>query len=107
MVVVKVIIDEVCNYQSPLKDSDTWEFFWNINKVLSLDKFLALCPNAGEPLCLSALIRIKGHTWCHINSVDYYVWVRQLGEGSIDLGSTDTAHMAHEVSSTSYLHSLQ
>jgi len=102
MVVVMVIIDEVCDYQLPLKDSNTWEFFQNINKVLSLDKFLALHPNAGEPLSLSAPIRIKGHTWCHINSVDYYVWVRQPGEGPIDLDSTDAAHMTHGVSSTSF-----
>jgi len=102
MVVVMVIIDEVCDYQSPLKNSDTWEFFWNIDKVPSLDEFLALCPNAGKPLSLSAPIKIKGHTWCHINSVDYYIWVRQPVEGPIDLDSTDAEHMAHGVSSTSF-----
>ena len=98
MVVVMVVIDKVCSYKSPTRDSDAGEFFHNSKKVLSLDEFLSLHPTSEEPLHLNAPITVKGHTWCHISSVDYYVWVRQPGKSPINLDSTDAAHMAHGVS---------
>lgn len=94
--VILVVVNEDPKYRSPIKTSGPWSFFQNINHSLSQTDFLALRPDeeVGQPL----RITVGGHTWCCISSVTYSVWVRQPGEGPIDLDSTDAAGVAHGVS---------
>jgi len=63
---------------------------------------VTVCPDAGQPLRLGSPIMVGGHTWCHISSVNYYVWVRQPGDGPIDLDNTEEGHMAHGVSPSQF-----
>lgn len=53
--------------------------------------------NAAHHVRLGQPIIIASHTWCHLSSVEYFVWTRE-GEAPIDFCSQDPAHMAYGVS---------
>ncbi|KAG2737492.1 hypothetical protein P692DRAFT_20761633, partial [Suillus brevipes Sb2] len=40
-------------------------------------------------------ITVANHNWCHIKSVEFFVWVRGDDESVIDLDNEDAEHMAH------------
>lgn len=90
--VVLVLIREAQPYSSPGKDSVAWDTLSRSDVPLELDQFIT----ERFPPCTP--ITIANHKWCHISTVDVFVWVRGDDEPVIDLETEDAEHMAHGVS---------
>jgi len=87
--VVLVLIREAQPYSSPGKDSVAWDTLSRSDVPLELDQFIT----ERFPPCTP--ITIANHKWCHISTVDVFVWVRGDDEPVIDLETEDAEHMAH------------
>ncbi|KAG9310334.1 hypothetical protein JVU11DRAFT_9464 [Chiua virens] len=88
VVVILVVIKEHVTYRSLNRNSDAWSYFSNVHDTLSQKDFLTLHKNCRQCLCLGTPIIVARHTWCHVHSVDYTVWVRDLTEDPINLDIT-------------------
>jgi hypothetical protein len=93
--VVVVLAREAAEYAAPGKDSTASKVLHggtdSSPKPLSLKEFINLrtTPRSfGEPII------IADHAWCHLSSVEYFVWARG-DDGPIDIRSEDPAHMAY------------
>ncbi|KAI6017114.1 hypothetical protein EDC04DRAFT_2608075 [Pisolithus marmoratus] len=80
LMVVIVLINESPHYQSPSDKSLAWKTFVNHQDSLDLTGFTSLCDvdssNVDVDKDFMVPVVIAGHTWCHISSVDYYVWLK-------------------------------
>ncbi|KAI5981203.1 hypothetical protein EDD15DRAFT_2380117 [Pisolithus albus] len=80
LLVVIVLINESPHYQSPSEKSLAWRMFASHQDSLGLTDFMSLCDvNSGDADVdedFMVPLVVAGHTWCHISSVDYYVWLK-------------------------------
>jgi hypothetical protein len=86
------LIREAQPYRSPKDDSVAWKTLSEPDEVLPLDEFIV------ERSAPCTPITIADHKWCHISTVEMFVWVRGDDEATIDLDNQDAEHMAHGVS---------
>ncbi|KAG1858043.1 hypothetical protein DFJ58DRAFT_782617 [Suillus subalutaceus] len=93
--VMVVLAREATDYDAPGKDSTASKVLrggTNGNpQPLTLKEFINLrtTPRSfGEPIV------IGDHTWGHLSSVEYFIWVKG-NDGPIDIRSEDPAHMAY------------
>lgn len=47
-------------------------------------------------------VKIAGHSWCHLSSVEYIVWIKPDEEAQIDLDNHDEEYMARGVRFSQY-----
>jgi hypothetical protein len=64
-------------------------------KPLTLKQFINLCTT---PHSFSEPIMIGDYTWCHLSTVEYFVWVKRDDGSPINIRSQDPADMAYGVS---------
>lgn len=75
--VIIILITEAPKYRSPQKGGETWKYFEALGP-LELDEFVRICnPQLGEGQEFIVPVTAKGHRWCSIDQVDYYVWLRE------------------------------
>ncbi|KAG1890794.1 hypothetical protein F4604DRAFT_1949163 [Suillus subluteus] len=93
--VVVVLACEATDYDAPGKDSTASKVLRGGTdgnpQPLTLKEFINLrtTPRSfGEPIV------IADHTWCHLSSVEYFIWVKG-NDGPIDIRSEDPAHMTY------------
>ncbi|KAG2357124.1 hypothetical protein BDR07DRAFT_1612678 [Suillus spraguei] len=71
LMVILVVIDEHQPYCSPGRISEAWQTLRQESSTLSRSSFLrGTTSSHGEPIV------IANHTWCHLGSVRFHVWVR-------------------------------
>ncbi|KAG1836679.1 hypothetical protein C8R48DRAFT_838793 [Suillus tomentosus] len=72
LMVIMVVIEEHQPYRSPGRMSEAWQMLLQDN--LSRSSFLSL--QGVEAQSLDQPVVVAGHTWCHLASVRFHVWVR-------------------------------
>ena len=79
--VIIILIKEAATYTSPVEGSPAWERFKQDEVAKSLEGFMSVCDLEPEVQDVAEEFMIpvaaSGHTWCSINKVKYYVWLRQ------------------------------
>ncbi|KAI6011815.1 hypothetical protein BKA83DRAFT_4501730 [Pisolithus microcarpus] len=95
--VMMIVIREDALYNLPQQKSATWEFFKSHGTLLSQKEFLALCADLSEPICLGKSITVGGHTWHHLATVEYFIWVREVGGNPINIDNSGTDSSARGV----------
>ncbi|KAG2122170.1 hypothetical protein BD769DRAFT_1670979 [Suillus cothurnatus] len=83
------LVHEAQPYRSPDKNSVASQTLGKCNEALPLNEFITKC------FLLCTPIRIAHHNWCHISSVELFVWVRGDDEPILDLDNKAAEHMAH------------
>jgi len=91
-VVVLALACEAQLYHKPEKGSPVSATFHKDSEPLPLNLFIT------ERFPTGTSITVADHNWCHISSVEFFVWVRGDDELVIDIDNEDTEHMAHGVS---------
>ncbi|KAG1818383.1 hypothetical protein EV424DRAFT_969530, partial [Suillus variegatus] len=76
---IMVVIEEHQPYRSPGLMSEAWQML--LQDTLSRSLFLSLQGVAAQSL--DQPVVVAGHTWCHLASVRFHVWVR--GEKPINI----------------------
>ncbi|KAG2035108.1 hypothetical protein BDR03DRAFT_963237 [Suillus americanus] len=83
LMVILVVIDEHQPYRSPERMSEAWQMLCQETSPRSLSSFHSLQGDAvrshDQP------IMIAGHTWCHLASVRFHVWVQGSEPINIDV----------------------
>ncbi|KAG2111495.1 uncharacterized protein F5147DRAFT_651176 [Suillus discolor] len=59
-------------------------------KPLTLGEFLNQC---NTPCSFGKPIMIGGHTWCHLSSMEFFIWVKRDDEPPINVCSKDPVDM--------------
>ena len=79
--VIIILIKEAATYTSPVEGFPAWECFKQDEVAKSLEGFMLVCDLESELQDVAEEFMIPvaalGHTWCSINKVKYYVWLRQ------------------------------
>ncbi|KAG2138175.1 hypothetical protein BD769DRAFT_1663740 [Suillus cothurnatus] len=88
-VVVLALACKVQLYHKPEKGSPASATFHKDSEPLPLDLFITECFPTGTS------IMVTDHNWCHISSVEFFIWVRGDDEFVINIDNEDTKHMAH------------
>ncbi|KAI6029973.1 hypothetical protein EDC04DRAFT_2605589 [Pisolithus marmoratus] len=88
--VVMIVIWEDTLFSSPQQKSATWECFKSHGRLLSQKEFLALHADPSELIHLGKSITIGGHSWCHLATVEYFIWVREVGGNPINIDNSGT-----------------
>ncbi|KIK19404.1 hypothetical protein PISMIDRAFT_13676 [Pisolithus microcarpus 441] len=88
VMVMMIVIREDTPFNSPQQKSAAWEFFKSHGTLLSQKEFLTLCADLSEPICLGKSITVGGHTWCHLATVEYFIWVREVRGNLINIGNS-------------------
>jgi hypothetical protein len=95
VMVIMVKIDEHEQYETPRPTSSAWHTLRQAPKH-TLDSYIsaqATTATTGQPIVVAS------HTWCHLKSVEFTVWVGD-GHDPINVNITDNqAICAHGVSS--------
>ncbi|KAI6010319.1 hypothetical protein EDC04DRAFT_2610230 [Pisolithus marmoratus] len=82
LMVIIVLINESPHYQSPSEKSLAWKTFMNHQDPLDLTGFTSLCDVDSGHVDVEEDFMVPivaaGHTWCHISSVDYDVWLKHI-----------------------------
>ncbi|KAG2744920.1 hypothetical protein P692DRAFT_20877480 [Suillus brevipes Sb2] len=81
------LIREARPYSSPVKGSIAWKTLSKPNKTLPLADFITKRHLPCTP------ITVAQHVWCHIRTVEVFVWVRGDDGSAINLDNED--NMAH------------
>lgn len=93
-----VLVREAISYESPQDISTASTLLRNGTdnpKPLSLRDFLQL---RSTPRSFNQPIRIADHDWAHLESVEYFVWVKGDNQERIDVRNTNPQFMAYGVS---------
>jgi hypothetical protein len=98
---VIVVVNEATPYACPAQDSVAWKTLRNGEgdnpSPLSLESFTDLqsTPRTSDhPLTVT----VAGHDWCHIQSVEYFVWTKGDDGSPIDVRNESPEYMAYGVS---------
>jgi hypothetical protein len=93
-----VLVTEAKTYASPSEGSIAWNALCNVEEddSLPLDSFIE---QRSTPRSLDHPLKVAGHDWCHLKSVEYYVWVKGDDGLPIDVRNDDPGYMAYGVSS--------
>lgn len=95
-----VLVREGIRYACPNADSIASKELRNGEddpQSLTLDEFIS---QRTTPRSFDTPIRVGEHDWCHIQSVEYFVWVKGDHQDRIDVRNYDPQFMAHGVSHT-------
>ncbi|KAF8839528.1 hypothetical protein BDN67DRAFT_1012251 [Paxillus ammoniavirescens] len=95
IMVLMVVIKEAGIYRGPAHGSTARNHFCNDESLQSIDDSPADFQDPGQALSQPTVV--GGHTWCHIGSSEYYMWVKKGGE-QIDISERDPEHTAHGLS---------
>ncbi|KAI6010230.1 hypothetical protein EDC04DRAFT_2610296 [Pisolithus marmoratus] len=88
--VMMIVIWEDIPFSLSQKKSTTWEYFKSCGRLLSQKEFLDLCADLNELIHLSKSIIIGGHIWCHLATVEYFIWVREVRGNPINIDNSST-----------------
>jgi hypothetical protein len=86
------LVREAQPFKSPDSDSVASQTLSTLDEPLPLEEFIT----ERFPPCTP--IMIANHNWCHISSVEFFVWVKGEDESILDLDNEDAEHMACGVS---------
>ncbi|KAG1811845.1 uncharacterized protein BJ212DRAFT_496733 [Suillus subaureus] len=90
LMAIMVVIDEHHPYHSPERMSEAWQMLRHETSARSPSSFHSL---QGDPArSHDKHIVIAGHTWCHLASVQFHVWVR--GDEPINVDDTNNELLA-------------
>ncbi|KAG1729499.1 uncharacterized protein EDB91DRAFT_1159381 [Suillus paluster] len=92
---IMVIIDEHHPHRSPERESEAWQMLCHETSVRSYSSFFSLEDDHDAEPSLDRPIVIAGHTWYHIASVRFHVWVR--GDEPINVDVDDNELLARDV----------
>jgi len=98
LLAIIVLVRKGINHACPEIDSAAWKELHNGDddpQPLSLDSFVS---QHATPQFFDAPIRIGGHDWCHVQSVEYFVWVKGDNQDRIDIRDNNPQFMAYRVS---------
>ncbi|KAI6045494.1 hypothetical protein EDC04DRAFT_2598791 [Pisolithus marmoratus] len=90
LVAVMMIVIWEDTVQFTQQKSAAWEYFKSHGRLLSQKEFLALCTDPSEPIHLGKSITVGGHSWCHLATVEYFIWVREVGGNLINIDNSST-----------------
>ncbi|KAG1906286.1 uncharacterized protein F5891DRAFT_1004896 [Suillus fuscotomentosus] len=85
LMVILVVIDEHQPYRSPERMSEAWQMLSQETSCRSDSSFASLEGDASRSY--NHRVVIAGHTWCHLGSVRFHVWVR--GNEPINIDDDD------------------
>lgn len=95
--VTVVLVHEATEYAPPDQESTVSKALFGGTdsnpKPLALGEFL---DRRNTPRSFGEPIVIGGHTWCHLSSVEFFLWVKRDDESPINVRSEDPAGMAYE-----------
>lgn len=86
MMVIMVVIEEHQPYRSPERASEAWRMLLQ-ETLTSPSSFDSLQVNAAQSH--DQPIVVAGHTWCHLASVRFHVWVRGDEPINVDVDNTE------------------
>ncbi|KAG1771341.1 hypothetical protein EV702DRAFT_1048973 [Suillus placidus] len=93
---VIVVISEVISYASPEPDSTAWKALRNGENddpsPLPLDSFL---DQRSMPQSLDYPLTVADHDWCHIQSVEYFIWTKGDDGSPINVRNESPEYMAY------------
>jgi hypothetical protein len=94
---IVVVVTEAIPYASPAKDSTAWKALCNSKEEhsLSLDSFI---DQRSTPRSVGHPLKVAGHNWCHLDTVEYFAWVKGEDGLPIDIRNENPGYMAHGVS---------
>lgn len=95
--VVIIVVNEATAYACPAKNSIAWEALRNGKdnpSALPLASFLEL---QTSPRMIGQPLTVAGHNWCHIQSVEYFVWTKGDDGSPIDVRNVNPGYMAYGV----------
>ncbi|KAG2743424.1 hypothetical protein P692DRAFT_20878524 [Suillus brevipes Sb2] len=87
-VAILAVVREVKVYECPQEGSVASETLSTSETPMPLEEFITEEFPLGEP------IKIAGHDWFHLRSVEYTVWVKKEGQAQIDFDDHDEEHIA-------------
>jgi hypothetical protein len=90
-VAILAVVREVKAYECPQEGSVASETLSTSETPMPLEEFITEEFPLGEP------IKIAGHDWFHLRSVEYTVWVKKEGQAQIDFDDHDEEHIARGV----------
>jgi hypothetical protein len=95
---VIVVVKEATTYASPAKDSTAWKALCKAEEddSLPLDSFI---DQRSTPRSIGQPLKVAGHNWCHLDTVEYFAWVKGEDGLPIDIRNETPGYMAHGVSS--------
>ncbi|KAG2032813.1 hypothetical protein BDR03DRAFT_739343 [Suillus americanus] len=85
LMVIMIVIDEHQPYRSSGRMSEAWQMLRKETSTLSHSSFNSLQGAAMQSL--DQPVVVAGHTWCHLGSVRFHVWVRGDEPINIDVDS--------------------
>jgi hypothetical protein len=95
---VIVVVKEAISYACPAEGSTAWKTLRNGEdnpSPLSLESFTDL---QSAPRTQDHPVTVAGHQWCHIQSVEYFVWTKGDDGSPIDVRNESPGYMAYGVS---------
>ncbi|KAG2139277.1 hypothetical protein DEU56DRAFT_912111 [Suillus clintonianus] len=93
-----VLVRELKRYACPAEKSTATETLHNrCNKEekpdpLSLKSFMRMC---STPRTVEEPVKVADHIWCHVESVEYFVWLKGEKDKPIDLRNSKPEYRAH------------
>lgn len=99
VMVIMIVISETTEYRSRQSDEmKAWKVFSAEPECRDFKSFLSLGePQLPDDSSVIASIRVAGHVWCNISSVEYYVWIKNDAGDNIDTTNHDPEFMAYGV----------
>jgi hypothetical protein len=97
LLAIIVLVREGMRYACPAPDSIASQELRNGEddpQPLTLDRFIR---QRTTPRAFGAPVRVAEHDWCHVQSVEYYVWVKGDNQARIDIRNDNPQFMAHGV----------
>jgi hypothetical protein len=87
LMVILVVIDEDQQYYAPERMSETWQMLRQETSPRSVSSFYSLQEDTARSH--HQPIVIAGHTWCHLASARFHIWVRGNEPIDIDVDNSE------------------
>lgn len=87
LMVILVVIDENQQYRSPARTSEAWRMLRQEISPRSVSSFYSLQEDTDRSH--DQPIVIAGHTWCHLASARFHIWVRGDEPINIDVDNNE------------------
>lgn len=87
LMVILVVIDESQQYRSPARTSEAWRMLRQEISPRSVSSFYSLQEDTDRSH--DQPIVIAGHTWCHLASARFHIWVRGDEPINIDVDNNE------------------
>ncbi|KAG1719784.1 hypothetical protein EDB19DRAFT_1918537 [Suillus lakei] len=89
LMVIMAVIDEHEPYRSPGRMSEAWQVLRQETSICSSSSFCLPRSQRNEAQSLGQPVVIAGHTWCHLASVRFHVWVRGNEPIDVDVDNSE------------------